>query len=336
MRRDDKQPRSYADKNKKVGGEYAGSLIGGRKKCNLPALLVCIVMLLYIGADYLLAGNYVNSDNPYATVVIAQLCVFLLPCAFFFAIGTLSGGKSLTRYKFSVFSPKMIGFVLSCIPTLVFGSMMIKYLSFVYLGYTDSSAISISGNNDFLYILLSTVLVPAIAEEILLRGIVYTEYEKKLGAFGAVIGSSLLFAFLHFDATSFLSYLYAGVILAVAVHVTRSILAPIILHLLNNFICIYSDAFLQRISKESISTAFVLILLGALLLISLFLFFETLEWICVYKADKLVSHDIVKQEEVTRFFPARGKWLNVFSRVIFAPAFLVATFIFLVRILVLT
>lgn len=332
MRRNNKLSESYDKKRNTKSAAHTDS----RKKCNIPAVLTCIVMLLYIGADYLLTGNYINSDNPYATVVIAQMCVFLLPCAFFLAIGTISGGGGLARYKFNIFSPKMIGFVLSCVPTLVFGSMIIKYLTLVYFGNSDSSAISISGNSDFLYILLSSVIVPAIAEEILLRGIVYTEYEKKLGALGAVIGSSVLFAFLHFDAANFFSYLYAGIILAVSVHITRSIIAPIFLHLLNNFLCIYSDAFLQRISKESISTAFVLITLGALLLISLFIFFETLEWICVYKADKLVSHDPLKQDEVVRLVPEKEKAVNIISRVIFAPAFLVALVIFLVRVIALT
>ena len=307
-----------------------------KKKCNIPAVLVCIVMLLFIGASYLLSGNYINSDNPYATVVIAQLCVFLLPCAFFFAIRSIGQKTSLSEYKFKAFSPKMTGFVLSCIPTLVFGNMLIKYLSLVYLGQTDSSAINASGSSDFLYILLSSVLVPAICEEILLRGIVYTEYEKRVGTFGAVVGSSFLFALIHFDGMDFIPCLYAGIILAVSVHITRSLFAPIILHLINNFICIYSDAFLQRISKESISIAFVLIILGILLLVSLFAFTETLEWICVYKADKLVSHDNVTQEEVQRFFPPKGQLSNSISRVLLAPAFLVAVVIFLVKLVALT
>ncbi len=326
MRQDNNAAPGSANKTAERGTGAANT----NKKCNIPSVLACVVMVLCIGADYLLLGNYINSANPYATVVIAQICVFLIPCAFF---AVFSGTHALKSYKFRPFSPKMTGFVLSCLPMLVLGNMLIKYLGYIYFGTSGSATISASGSGDFLYILLSTVLVPAICEELLLRGVIFTEYEKRLGAFGAILGSSLLFAFIHFDIQNFFSYFYAGIILGIAVHTTRSVLAPIILHLLNNFICIYSDTFLQKISKESISTVFVLFLFGVMMLIALFLFFESLEWICSYKAERLTSHDTPSEGEVARLLPARGKLTSIISRVIFAPAFLVAAAIYIIRII---
>ena len=66
-----------------------------KRKCNLPAFLACIVMLLFIGSEYILSGNYINSENPYATFVIAQVCVFLIPSAFF---AVFSGTHALSKY----------------------------------------------------------------------------------------------------------------------------------------------------------------------------------------------------------------------------------------------
>lgn len=292
--------------------------------CVLPPIVVCIVMVLYIIAEKMLRGNYINNENPYFAVVIAQICVFLLPCAFVIAVGTLFKGVSAADYKLRILPVKTWGFVLSCIPTLIFGSMLIKYLSYLYLGNSTSSSISISGNNDFLYVFISSVLLPAICEEILVRGIVFTEYEKKLGALAAILGSAVLFALLHFDSENFLSYLYAGVILGIAVHTTSSIIAPIILHFANNFICIYSDTFLQRISKESISTFLVLFILGTLLLISLFVFFEALEWLCTYKADKLTSHSDNLPFVISRLLPANEGIRKTITRVLFSPLFICA------------
>ncbi len=308
------------------------SKITSGARCNMPAFLVLAVMLLHMGADKLLSGNYINNSNPYATVVIAQFCVFILPCAFFCAFSKV---KSLSEYNMRPLPLKTIGFTASCVPTLIIGSMLIKYISYTSLG-RGNEAVQISGNDDFLYIFLSGVLVPAIAEEILLRGIVFTEYEKKVGAFGAVIGSAVLFAFIHFDAMNFLSYFYAGIILGIALHVTRSLLAPMILHFINNFICIYTDSFLQKISKESISTAFVLIMLSALLLLSLFAFFETLEWICVHKADKLISHDAPQSYRYVRFFAANEKMSKTLAGIFFSRGFLLCFAVFAIKIILAT
>lgn len=300
-----------------------------KRKCNLPALLACIVMLLCIGSGFVLSGSYINSTNPYATYVIAQVCVFLIPCAFF---AVFSGARAFSKYKFRTFSPNMAGFVLCCLPMLVLGNMLIKYLGYVYFGTSGGAAINASGREDFLYILLSGVLVPAVCEELLFRGVIFAEYERKLGAFGAIFGSALLFSFIHFDVQNFVSYFYAGIILGIAVHTTRSVFAPIILHLLNNFICIYSDTFLQKISKESISTVFVLFLFGVLMLISLFLFFESLEHICSCKAEMLTSHSEPSQGEVARLLPPKGKVTSICARVVSAPAFLLALAIYIVKI----
>lgn len=304
-----------------------------KKRCNMPAALACIVMLLCIGSGYVLSGNYINSTNPYATFVIAQICVFLIPCAFF---AVFSGIHGFSGYKFRLFSPKMTGFVLCCLPMLVFGNMLIKYMGYVYFGVSSGAVINASGREDFLYILISGVLVPAVCEELLFRGVIFAQYEKKLGAFGAILGSALLFSFIHFDIQNFVSYFYAGIILGIAVHTTQSVFAPVLLHLLNNFICIYSHTFLQRISKESISTVFVLFLFGVLMLISLFLFFESLELICSYKAEMLTSHSVPVQGEVARLLPPKGKITAICAGVILAPAFLLAFAIYIVRIITLS
>lgn len=305
---------------------------GGWGFCNLPALLACVVMLLLIASNLLLSGNYINNTNPYAAVIIAQLCVFVVPCAFFTAFRRDRAGNALAAYHFRLFSPKMIGFVASCVPTLVFGGMLIKYLSYTYLNVRSPAAISAASSRDFLYVFLSTALIPALTEEMLLRGIIFTEYQKRVGTFGAIAGSALIFALIHFDVQNFFSYLYAGVILGIAVHATRSILAPMLLHLINNFLCIYADSFLQRIALERVSPVFVLFVLGVLLLLSLFAFCESLEWLCVYKADKLASHDTPEEGEVSRLLPPKGKTANVLCRVLLAPAFLAAVVIYILRI----
>ena len=299
------------------------------KKCNLPSFIVVTVMILYLISEILLSGNYINSSNPYVTVVIAQFCVYLIPCAFFFAFSSLISKVTPKNFGFKTPSLKLLGFGFSSLFVLVFGGMLIKYSGYLIFGTVNSSAVSVSANSDFLYILLSGIVVPAITEEVLFRGVVFGVYERKLGSFTAILASSVLFAFIHFDSVNFFSYLYAGIILGIAMTVTRSVIAPILLHLFNNFICIFSDTYLQRISKESISAVFVVFILTVLLLVVLFFYFESLELYC---REKALEKSQRKSDSPRLFVTGEPKTI-VLARAFLAPSFIIALSIYLIKVL---
>ncbi len=302
------------------------------KKYNTPCIIVIAVMVLYLISEVLLSGNYINSENPYITVVIAQICVYLLPCAFFLAFSSLREGFSVRDLGFSLAPLRLTGFCIASLFALVVGGMLIKYSTYLIFGTVSSSAISVSASNDILYVMLSGVVIPAITEELLFRGVLYGAYEKKLGGIGAILITSVLFAFIHFDTVNFASYLYAGLVLGIAACVTRSVFAPLLLHLLNNFICIFSDTYLQRISKESISTVFVIFILGVILLVILFFYFESLELYC----REMALSDIKGQNKKTTglFIEGEARYVMLI-RGFLAPAFLVAAALYFVKVLLL-
>lgn len=299
------------------------------KKCNAPAFTVVVVMVLYLISELLLSGNYINSTNPYITVVIAQFCVYIIPCAFFFAICSVRNGVTPKDFGFRTAPIRLLGFGVSSLFILVLGGMLIKYTGYLMFGTVSSSAVSVSSSGDLLYIMLSGIIVPAITEEVLFRGVVFGSYERTLGSFTAILASALLFAFIHFDSVNFISYLYAGIILGIAAAVTRSVFAPIVLHLLNNFICIFSDTYLQRISKESISTVFVVFILTVLFLAVLFFYFESLELFCREKALDTAN----KQTDTPRLFAGNDSKSLTLARAFLAPCFIAALAIYLVKVL---
>ena len=303
--------------------------------CHGPAILVCIVMVLFIIAQFLLKTEAFTQQNPYIALVVVQFIVFILPCAFISAFGNRKMNGGLSQYNFRLFSPKLLGFIFSSLAVMLFGNMVIKYLGYMLFGAVGSSTVIYEHDNIFALI-AATVLVPAITEEILLRGVVFTEYEKRgVGPVGAVAGSAVMFAFIHFDFKDFIPYLFAGIILAVVLHVTRSLLAPIIVHLLNNTICLFTDTFLKRVSKESISSFFVFFLLTVLLLLSLFAFFESLEWICSSRADKKFNNENNRDEDAhLRMVPANTKISYVFSAVFLTPAFIVIIALYIAEMLI--
>ena len=306
------------------------------KKCHAPVVLVCIVMLLLIIANLLLKTETFTKQNPYIALVVIQFFVFILPCAF---VSLLGGGKSsigLAQYKLRPFSPRFLGFIFSSIAVLLLGNMVIKYLGYILFGIVNTSTVVYEHDNMFALI-AATVLVPAVVEEILFRGVVYTEYIKKgVGTLGAIFGSSVLFAFIHFDINNFVSYLFAGIILSITVHITRSLLAPIIVHLFNNSICLFTDNFLKRVSKESISSFFVFFLFTVLLLLALFTFFESLEWICNSRANKKTGDTISNSEnENIRLMPDNTKLSSILTSVFLTPAFIAVLILYFIKIIVL-
>lgn len=298
------------------------------KKYNTPCVVVLAVMVLYLISERLLAGNYINSASPYVTVVIAQICVYLLPCAFFLAFSSLKGSISARDYGFSPIPLRLTGFCAASLFALVVGGMLIKYSSYLIFGTVSSAAVSVSASNDLLYVMLSSVFIPAITEEILFRGILYGAYEKKLGGVGAVLITSVLFAFIHFDTVNFVSYLYAGIVLGIAASATRSLLAPMILHLLNNLICIFSDTFLQRISKESISAVFVIFILGVIFLAVLFFYFEALE---IYCREMAIARRKPSTDAPELFLHGEPRYVMLI-RGFLAPGFLISAAVYLVRV----
>ena len=85
-----------------------------------------------------------------------------------------------------------------------------------------------------LAMLFAAVLTPGICEELLCRGALARALRGPLGVWGAVFVSALLFAVLHMSAYRLLPTFALGVILAVVAFATRSTIASMIVHVLNN------------------------------------------------------------------------------------------------------
>ncbi len=79
------------------------------------------------------------------------------------------------------------------------------------------------------------ILVLVIVEEIFFRGYTLIKMEKSLGKIGAILGSSVLFALLHFNSLVTIMFsLFAGIILAIVRYKTKSLLSPILVHYFYN------------------------------------------------------------------------------------------------------
>jgi hypothetical protein len=102
------------------------------------------------------------------------------------------------------------------------------------LGEIPPSPISVPHTFDALIIsLLIVAVVPAICEEIMMRGIIMRAYEIRGTRTGLII-SSLFFGFIHGDIKNFFGPLFFGLVFGYLVMRTGSLLAGIIAHFSNN------------------------------------------------------------------------------------------------------
>ena len=86
----------------------------------------------------------------------------------------------------------------------------------------------------FLMVLFAGAILATIGEEIFFRGFLFTSLLRERGPIIAYIASSLMFAVVHLNLPALLPILVLGAGLAIARQVSRSLIAPIVAHSLNN------------------------------------------------------------------------------------------------------
>jgi sodium transport system permease protein len=101
--------------------------------------------------------------------------------------------------------------------------------------------VTAAGPRRLLWLLLLVALTPAICEELVFRGVLLSGLRSRVGMVGSVVGSAVIFGAFHLSfetAIRFLPTLWLGLLLAYVVWHTRSILAAMIMHFVNNAVVI--------------------------------------------------------------------------------------------------
>lgn len=93
-------------------------------------------------------------------------------------------------------------------------------------------------NSIIIYIFLFIVLIGPFCEEVFFRGFLYNSFKNKFGVKVGIIGSSIVFSFLHVDPIGFLPIFLLAIMLAYIYEKTGSLIAPITAHVLHNTVVI--------------------------------------------------------------------------------------------------
>jgi membrane protease YdiL (CAAX protease family) len=121
-----------------------------------------------------------------------------------------------------------------------------------------------------LYVLLVVALTPAICEEVMFRGYLQRQVERRLGVVWSIVLVGLVFGLFHLRPTEVLPLATLGIYLGFSVWVTGSLWAGVLIHLLNNGLAVLVSDYMNRrpdldpVALESISVPWYLALLSAL------------------------------------------------------------------------
>ena len=230
-------------------------------------------------------------DKPgagYVAIIALHIIIFGFPAAFYCYI---KGKGFAKRIKLSPPRGKSFGVTLLGAVLLMLQSCILKFGVF-YFGY-DYSAYTLYGSSfsvkadslgGIILPVAALAIVPAIAEELVFRGIVFTEYSKT-GFFCSAIASSLLFAFIHFDFAQFLIYFLDGMLLCFIVFLTGTVTSAIVAHILYNIFVLFGEKYVWLFSSNPDSELLFWLILIALYLLFAFIFLGTAERCMLRRAE---------------------------------------------------
>ena len=121
-----------------------------------------------------------------------------------------------------------------------------------------TSTVSFSSDNPAV-VVLTHVLLPAVCEELLIRGIALSEYEK-YGVSVSVLLTAVVFSLFHGSVVTFVSLFVAGVFYAVLTHLFKSVWPAVICHIINNALAVYLNYNADFIKYLADDAIFVIIL----------------------------------------------------------------------------
>ncbi|MBE6627741.1 MAG: 5-formyltetrahydrofolate cyclo-ligase [Ruminococcaceae bacterium] len=237
-----------------------------------PLLVLGIFALLVIWR--LLDPFLTTSENELALAILLQLLIFAatgIAYCYFLKKDLLER----LRRRIRLFRPEQLWFLACMLAVMITGSMLLEILtggiaSLVggFTLYSTFVARMSGGGGWAILVILAYGVLPALCEELIFRGILIHEYEG-FGAGVAIGVSALFFALLHFSLPLFPSYLFVGILLACSLFATRSLIAPVLLHLGYNIFCLLGQSFLSAFYINAGSNEIFLFCL-----ISLFLLFS--------------------------------------------------------------
>ena len=231
----------------------------------LPAFLSLFLLRL-------LARHLPTAFSSPWLMLLLQFGVFLLPTLLFIRARGRGYSRTLRLHRPYV---AHIPLLLSAFFALFSGALLLSILcgGIRSLGNSATAYESVVPSSIWAALAILPVLavLPAILEELMFRGILFAELDRR-GALRAILVSALLFALIHFDLANLPVYFYAGVLLALVLYATDSLPATMLLHATYNLCSLLGQRYVNAFYHFTGSVELFLFFLILVLLISLLFF----------------------------------------------------------------
>ena len=96
---------------------------------------------------------------------------------------------------------------------------------------------------EFLFVVAVVAVVPAIVEEFLFRGLVQKSFERTMNPLAAATLAGAIFGVFHFNPFELIPLICIGGFLGVLRFRSASIVLPVLMHFLNNFLAVVASTF---------------------------------------------------------------------------------------------
>ena len=185
-----------------------------------------ITVCIAVGASFAFGSIPFVLNNPFVNLLLSQV-IFVIPVIVYLMIGTDNIKGLLRINKISTVN------VILLIVFAFFISPLLSFLNAVSLLFTTNQITEAISDIVYSYPLVISLLlvavVPAILEETVYRGVFFNEF-RKINPRKGVILSGLLFGLMHMNFNQFIYAFVMGMIFALLVEVTDSILSSMIVH----------------------------------------------------------------------------------------------------------
>lgn len=164
------------------------------------------------------------------TVCVSEFLFLLLPAIIFILINGFSFKETFSLNKISFWNLFMV-FLLAIFTQPIMG--FIANVTAIFFKELGSDVSFDMANSSYLYLIFVIAITPAICEEAVMRGIIYSGYKKESTAI-AVLMNGFYFGLLHMNPIQFFYAFFAGVLFSYVLKITESIFATCFFHFLHN------------------------------------------------------------------------------------------------------
>ena len=218
------------------------------KKVSRANTYFLIIILLQLFLPVQLIFRWFNITDSKLMLLISHVIIFIFP-AIIYLIITKQSIKNVLKLNKLYFKDALLIILLAfvCQPIMTFFSLISQFFFENEIGNFVTEIVA----SPYIILLLLIAVLPAITEEITIRGVVLSGYEDKNIYLAASI-TGLLFGIMHLDPQQFLYAAVVGFVLALVVRITNSIFASALIHFLINGTSITLQKLLSLIQDNAL------------------------------------------------------------------------------------